>query len=133
MITRDLKRDEEKQTSVFVDEKTQKDLNKPLEEKHIVSETEKEFLEMLNEMIKTGKVDLYKPSSLINYKVYDLLTEEQRGRADFEAVNLLSAIREIKDLYDQGFAETYQMEYLVQRLRLTKERLENKGGDIYII
>ncbi len=133
MINRDLKRDEEKQTSVFVDEKTQKDLNKPLEEKHIVSETEKEFLEMLNEMIKTGKVDLYKPSSLINYKVYDLLTEEQRGRADFEAVNLLSAIREIKDLYDQGFAETYQMEYLVQRLRLTKERLENKGGDIYII
>ena len=47
-------------------------------------------------------------------------------------MNLLSTIREIKGLYEAGFQDTYQLWYMVEKLRLTKERLE-ADNDLFII
>ena len=48
-------------------------------------------------------------------------------------MNLLSALRDIKGLYDAGQKDTYQMQNLIDRVQNTKERLEEEGGDLFII
>lgn len=125
--------DENKQKAVFVDDKTQKELNAPLSDPTGVDPADQEFLEMVVKMIDEGVIDLYKPDSLINHEFYDTLSEDRQGKADLEAVNLLSALRDIKGLYDGGFKDTFQIQNLVHRVRNTKERLEEEGGDMFII
>lgn len=112
---------------------TQQMLNKPVEHPEDLEPRDKEFLEMLMVKIDKGEIDLYRPSTLLNMPVYEKLSEAARGKADFDALNLLGAIREIRKLWAAGERNTYQIEYLTHRIRLTKERLEQIGGDIYII
>lgn len=116
----------------MIDEKTQKELNTPLRDDSARSPEDKELLELLMKLISDGKINLYRPSSLINQAVYDNLPMEKRGQVDFAAMNLLAAVREIKGLNDAGFQDTYQTWYLVEKLRLTKEQLE-AGNDLFII
>ena len=123
--------DQNQQTAVFVDAQTQKQLNEPL--KYNGSSQNKDFLEMLVKLINEGKIQIYKPDTLINHEVYDKLDQTAQGKADYEAVNMLMVIREIKGLYDAGYKETYQIDNLVERLRVSKERLEVQGGDLFII
>lgn len=118
---------------MIIDEKIQKELNIPLKDQKGIDPKEREFLENLVKLINQGKINLFRADTLINHEVYDKLSEDKQGRADLESLNLLAAIREIKGLYDSGFVDTYQMENLVERLRLTKERLESCGGDLFII
>lgn len=115
------------------DDDRQKILNEPLKDGGAMSAQHAAFLDMVIGLIEEGKIDLYKPASLINYEVYNNLDEQRQGKVDIEAVNLLSVLREIKDLNDLGDRETYQMSNLVERLKATKERLENAGGDLFII
>ena len=82
-------------------------------------------------MIK--KINLYLPSTLLNQSVYEKLTDEAQGNADLDAINLTNAMREIKGLCDAGFKDTYQVQNLVHQLRATKERLEEAGGDLFVI
>lgn len=119
-------------SDIQIDEKTQKELNTPLRDDSARSPEDKEFLALIIRLIEEGKINLYRPSSLINQVVYDGLPAEKRGQVDFEAMNLLAAIREIKGLNDAGFQDTYQLWYLVEKLRLTKERLET-AQDLFII
>lgn len=123
--------DEIQQKAVFVNPQVQQELNTPL--KYAGSSQNREFLEMLIKLIKEGKIGLYKPASLINHAVYDKLDQQAQGKADYEALNLLMVIREIKGLHDGGYGDTYQIDNLVEKLRGTKERLETAGGDIFII
>lgn len=123
--------DEIQQKAIFVNPQVQHELNAPL--KHIGSSQNKEFLETLIKLIGEGKIGLYNPDSLINHAVYDKLDQQAQGKADYEAMNLLMVIREIKGLHDAGYGDTYQIDNLVEKLRVTKERLENVGGDIFII
>lgn len=116
-----------------MDEKTQKELNTPLIDPDFKNQRNEDFLNLLIKLINEGKIELYRPSSLINFEIYDKLTEEKQGKADLEAMNMLAAIREIKDLFDNGFLNTFQMENLVERVRQTKERLETEGGNIFIV
>ena len=126
--------DENQQKSVFIDEATQRSLNTPLQDNTgRLDGKDQEFLNLIISLIDEKKIDLYQPSTLINNAVYDKLEEKVKGQVDLEAINMLTAIREIKDLYDNGFKETFQMENLVHRLRMTKERLEETGGDVFII
>jgi len=111
----------------------QKLLNTPLAMNQSIDPADQQFLNMLMEMVNSGKINLYQPATLINNPIYDKLPSEKQGKVDFEAVNLLSAVREIKGLYDNGFGQTFQIHNLVERLRLTKERLESEGGDLFII
>ncbi|MBI4232198.1 hypothetical protein HY605_03105 [Candidatus Peregrinibacteria bacterium] len=121
------------QKTVFKDQKTQQELNTPLKDSSGLSDADKEFLKLLISYINEGKIDLYKPSSIINSEVYNKIDEQKQGKADLEAVNLLSTIRDIKGLYDAGYGESFQIQNLVERLRATKERLEAEGGNLFII
>ena len=126
--------DENQQKSVFIDEATQRNLNTPLQDNTgRLDGKDQEFLNLIISLIDEKKIDLYQPATLINNEVYDKLDEKAQGQVDLEAINMLTAIREIKGLYDNGFKETFQMENLVHRLRMTKERLEETGGDVFII
>ncbi len=125
--------DENQQKGVFVDEQTQKELNTPLSDPSGVGQENEKFLNLVISLIKEGKINLYQPSTLINQTVYVALPKEKQGKVDFEAMNLLTAIREIKGLYEAGYKDSYQMENLVERVRNTKERLETEGGDLFII
>ena len=82
LIQPKLMSDENQQTALFVDEKTQKELNTPL--RHIGTTQNKEFLEILIKMISEGKINLYQPGSLINHSVYDKLDDAAKGKADLE-------------------------------------------------
>lgn len=125
--------DNNQQTAVFVNEQVQKELNTPLKLTKLIDEEEMALLERIVGLINEGKIVLWKPDCLINHTVYDKLTAQQQGKIDLEAVNMLAAIRDIKGLYDSGNIETYQMNNLVERLIATKERIEDEGGDIFII
>ncbi len=116
-----------------ISDETQQMLNNPLANKQGLDPKNQEFLLMLMAKIDKGEINLYRPSSLLNNPVYDALSEENRGKADFDSVNLLTTIREIRKLWDSGGRDTYQIENMTQQLRLIKERLEQAGGDIYII
>ncbi|MFH1283999.1 MAG: hypothetical protein ABIH78_00190 [Candidatus Peregrinibacteria bacterium] len=126
-------KDEKSQKAIFHDPETQETLNTPLPNPEGVSDKNREFLKMVMNLINEGKIDLLKPDTLINHAVYDNLPEPERGKADLEAVNLLFAIKEIKYLFESGFSETYQMQNLLERVRNTKERLEDSTGDLFII
>lgn len=125
--------DQDPQKAVFMDPAVQAQLNKPLADPNGVSKDDKIFLEMVIKLINEGKINLYNPETLVNKQIYTTLTPEVQAKVDLEAFNLLTALRDIKGLYDTGNSETYQMQNLVQRVRLSKERLEEEGGDLFII
>lgn len=116
-----------------MDEETQKQLNQPLQINGGMDEDTKSFLELLLKHINDGNIDLHKPSSLINEIYYNGVDELKKGKTDMEAFNMLSIIREIKDLYDAGYKDSYQIKNMVEHLKESKERLENEGGDLFII
>ncbi len=125
--------DEKQQKSVFIDKAHQKELNTPLAVQGGIKPENKNFLEFVLDLVKSGKIDLFVPHSLINDEIYNSLSEKQQGEVDLEAVNTLSAIRKIKDLYEAGYVDSYQMENLVDKLRVTKEKFEESIGDVFII
>lgn len=119
--------------NVEISPQTQETLNKPLKHAGDIGEKDHEFLALLVEKIEKGEIKLFEPSTLINSAVYNNLDERAKGKVDYDAFNLLATIREIYNLWKQGEHDSYQVENLVHRIRVTKERLEELGGDIYII
>ena len=128
-----LMNDASQQKSVFVDEETQKRLNTPLSDNSGLGGEDNGFLQKVISLIEDGKIDLHKPSTLLNQEVYDGLRDEAKGHADMEAVNLLNSLRDIKGLHDSGNEKSFQMQNLVEQVRQTKERIEKEAGDIFII
>ncbi len=122
-----------KKANVEISPQTQETLNKPLEHPQGIDEKDKALLTMLAEKIEKGEIKLYTPNSLFNHAVYDKLSEEDKGRSELDAFNMLSTVREIYKLWQAGQRNTYQLENLVHKMRVTKERLEEIGGDIFII
>jgi hypothetical protein len=116
-----------------LDPATQQMLNQPLKDPTGLDEKNAAFLAMLMEKIDRKEIDLFRPSTLLNMPVYEKLSEEAQGKADFDAVNLLATIREIHKLWLSGDSDSYQIQNLVDRIRVTKERLEQVGGDIFVI
>ena len=125
--------DEKLQKAVYKSSQAQQELNSPLPDANGLGDEEKDFLRKLMELIDAGTIDLYKPATLINQEVYGKLTEEKQGKVDLEAMNLLSAIRDIKDLTENKLDDSFQMKNLIERVKNTKERLEEEGGDLFII
>src|SRR3989339_738523 len=83
--------------------------------------------------------DYVVPKDLVNNppidpdEVNDELSPEGKTKVEFEAANLLAKIRQIKSLYDGGFERSYQLENLIRSVRLSKERIEEIIGDVFII
>lgn len=121
------------QKAVFKDEQTQQMLNNPVQQSAFRESKNQEFLDLILAKIESKEIGLYTPSSLINDAVYSALSEEIQGKVDLEAMNLLSAIRDIKGLYDSGNKVSFQMENMVERVRNTKERIEIESGDVFVI
>lgn len=119
--------------NAVISNEVQQELNKPLAAAGVIDPRDLEFLQTVMEKVDKGDINLYRPATLLNIPVYEKLSEEARGKADFDAVNLLATIRDIRRLWNMGDRETYQMQNLTHRIRLTKERLEQLGGDIFII
>ena len=119
--------------NVEISPEMQQALNKPLAHPKGIDKQDTEFLEMVVSKIEKGEIKLFTPGTLLNKAVYENLSETARGKAELDAFNLLSTLREIYKLWQSGQRNSYQIENLVHKIRLTKERLEEIGGDIFII
>lgn len=116
-----------------IDPKTQQRLNQPLTKSQGLSQEDQAFLSMVLDKVDRKEINLMQPSSLINHAVYDKLPEDKRGKVDFDAVNLLTTLRNIYDLWKAYQTPTFQIENMVHQVRVTKERLEEISGDVYVI
>lgn len=121
------------QQAFNTDPQKQQMLNTPLKNEKAIDEKDQQFLKMLVGKIEKGEIKLFQPSSLLNLPVYEKLDDLAKGKADYEAFQMIGTIREIYKLWQAGHHETFQIENLVHRIRVSKERLEELGGDIYII
>lgn len=120
------------QDAVISDEMQQR-LNQPLAHPENLDPKDEAFLAMIMEKVDKGEINLYRPSTLINYVVYDKLDSNLQAKVETDAFNLLATIREIRGLWSMGNRNTYQVENLTRKIRVTKERLETDEGDVYII
>lgn len=116
-----------------VDEDVQKMINTPQADPTGINDTDAEYIEKVIKMIGDGKINLHTPSTLLNLPVYDELGEEAKGAVDINGFNLLAEIRQIKILWDLGDKDSFQIQNLVHRMRFTKQKVEKKHGDCYII
>lgn len=121
------------QATVEIDKETQEELNKPLVSAEQMDSEDEKFLNEVIEMIDNKKIDLYKTSSLMNESVYEGLQPEAKAQAEIDALNLLNTLRQINKLYREKMTDTYQFKNMLRNFRLTKERIEDQAGDIYII
>lgn len=106
-------------------------LNQPLAGGSM-SQEDQDFLNLILAKIEDKSINLYSPSSLLNNAVYEALPEMEQGKADQNAVILLTRIREIYNLTQISKEPSYQLVNMVDSLRLIKNRLE-EHGDLFII
>ena len=116
-----------------VDDKTQKKLNKPLQDNTGFNEGHEEFLRTLIAKIQSGELNTHDPQSIYNHAVYDSLSEEEMERADIKALNLISLIRQIETLWNESQKASFQIQNLVETVFRVKSEFEGKYGDVYII
>jgi hypothetical protein len=116
-----------------ITEKTQTMINTPMVDDTGVDEKDQAFIEMVLKMIDEGKINLFTPDTLLNTHVYEKLDYKAQGTADVNAISLLADLRQIKKLKEQGYDKSFQIQNLIHHVRVTKERLEEECGDIYII
>lgn len=116
-----------------INPETQKKLNEPMVKTAGLSPDDEKFLNQVVALVEGGKINLLAPSSLINHSVYDTLPEDKQGKVDFDAVNLISTLRNAYNLWKAFKQPTFQIENLVHQVRVTKERLEEISGDVYVI
>lgn len=126
-------------TQVVIDENLQNMVNKPPIDPNGFDQATKEFIENVMKMIFEGKINLFKPETLINKAKYDSSDQQKKGKADMFAVNLCAKLRELKDLTDLSGGDplyiepTYQAILLVEDLKYRKEEFEKSYGDLMII
>lgn len=112
---------------------TQKRLNNPLPLEGMLDPKDEAFLQQILQKIDKNEINLFTPSSLINNQVYDKLTPQEQAKVDMEAFSTLAALREITGLWKAGKSTTYQLQNLLHKVRLTKEKFEREEGDVFII
>lgn len=119
--------------NAYIDPSTQAKINQLHVNPQGFSSDDETFLYTTMEKIKNGTINLYQPSSLLNLPVYEKLSPELQGKADQNAVILLTKLREIHNFWKVTPEPTYAIQNLIHAVRVTKERLEHEGGDVYII
>lgn len=115
-----------------IDPAVQERLNKPMAADNY-SQADKDFLDLVMKLIEEKKINLYAPSSLLKNEVYEKLDSAGKGKADQNAMLILTKIREIYNLMQISTEPTFQVKNLVDSLRLNKESVEQISGDIFII
>ncbi len=124
---------------VDIDPETQEMLNEPVVDPEGFTEEEMTFIQTTMQKVYDGTFNLLNPSSLINSAEYDKAEEMVQGKADINAVNFCSKLRQIKDLMDISGGETlfvkpsFQVRNLVQSVKYQKETFEESYGDLFLI
>ena len=112
---------------------TQAQLNKPLDDQTGFNEGHEEFLKMLIAKLEDGSLDPHNTETLYNHEVYDKLAEEEQEATSLTAVNLMSLIRQIEQLWKLDQKATFQIQNLVESIFEKKSKFEETHGDVYII
>ena len=112
---------------------TQKMLNTPAKDTSGFDPADEAFVHDVVQKFDSGQINRHSPSSLINAKMYENLEEAQKGKADQNAFNILARLRDIYDLWKLNPMPTFQLKNQIHAIRLTKERLEQELGDVYIV
>ena len=111
----------------------QERLNKPLTDSTGFDPDDEVFLNDVMAKFQSGQIQSHTPSSLLNEAVYEKLDDAKKGKADQNAFNILSTLRRIHDLWQALPEVTFQIQNEIHAIRLTKERLEEELGDVYIV
>lgn len=122
-----------KTDNAVIADDVQSAMNKPLVAEGGFSDEDKSFLDTLMQLVNDGKINLHQPSSLLNSAVYDSASSEAKGKADQNTITMLARIRDIHGLMQVNPEPTYQVQNMVADLRQKKEKLEEIGGDLFII
>lgn len=108
-------------------------VNKPPVDEDGFDEADQTFLHKVTALFEQGIIKPHVPSSLLNMPVYQALDDPRKGKADLNAFNLLTTLRNIYDLWIIEKRPTYQIKNQIHSIRLIKERLEHDLGDVYIV
>lgn len=111
-------------------------LNKPIEidpKLYHADPKDRAFLQAIIAKIQDGTIHLFTPATLLNQEIYEQAAPDIQAKADYDILTLLYKIRQIKQLWDTGERESYQIMNITNALRLAKESLESAQGDIFII
>jgi hypothetical protein len=126
-------------SDLVIDTNLQAKMNQPpIDPNGFQPDTEK-FIRDVMSRVFSGEINLHDPQSLIIQDEYAKCPEIVQGKADINAVNFCSKLREIKDLMDISGGETmfvnptYQLNALVQELKYKKEQFETTYGNIFKI
>lgn len=117
----------------IIDPETQKLLNTPLEKAGGLDATDQGFLDNVLQQVEKGEIQLFTPSSLLKHKVYDSLPPEKKSIVDMQAFSTLAALREIVNLWNAYKTVTFQLQNLIHKVRLIKEKFEKEIGDVFVI
>lgn len=126
-------------TSTPLNPEMQAKANKPAIDPSGFDQETKDFLRTTMAQVMDGKIDTYKPSSLLKLEVYEQMDESAQADADQTAFLFCNKLREIKGLMDISggdklYAEpTYQIKHLVAELKFYKEEYEKAHGDVFVI
>jgi len=112
---------------------TQAELNKPLKDQTGFNEGHENFLKILISKLEDGTLDPYKTDTLYNHTVYDNLPEKEQETASLTAMNLMSILRQIEQLWKLDQKASFQIQNLVETIFQMKSKFEEKYGDVYII
>lgn len=116
-----------------IDPETQKLLNTPLQKAGPLEPEDQGFLNSILQKVEKKQIQLFTPSSLLNHSVYDALPPEKKAMVDVQAFSTLAVLREIANLWKIYQTPTFQLQNLIHKVRLTKERFERDIGDVFII
>lgn len=111
----------------------QEELNKPLTDPTGLDPEDEAFLKDVVAKFDKEQIKPYEPSSLLNMAVYEKLDEMKQGKADQNALNMLTTLRSIYSLWKADPNPTFQIQNQIHQIRLTKERLEEELGDVFIV
>lgn len=117
----------------IVDATTQAELNRPVEDATGFNPGQEDFLKDLIHKLETGVLNPYQPETLYHRAVYDQLSEEQQERADLTAVNLMSLIRQVEQLWKIDQKASFQIQNMVESIFEKKSKFEAEYGNVYVI
>jgi len=93
----------------------------------------KEFIRLLTELVKSGKIDVLQPETFLNKAIYDALPEAGRGQVDLATVNIAGLLRQAVDFFvsKETPDESPHLQTMIEQLWTMKERVEQDHGDVY--
>lgn len=114
-----------------ISESTQQELNKPLGTQ--ISDDKKDYIKEILKLLDSKEIDPFVPETILNKKIYDALSEENKGKVDTTLRNLADMLRMVKELYEKEGADNFQVESMIESIKLTKDRIESQSdiGDVY--